>query len=42
LQGVPDSTAALALFLVLTLLNLVMAGLLLKNINVQRADLAPA
>jgi hypothetical protein len=42
LQGVPDSTAILAPFLVLTLLNLVMAGLLLKNIDVQRADLAPA
>ena len=42
LQGVPDSTAILVPFLVLTLLNLVMAGLLLKHIDVQQADLAPA
>ena len=34
--------AILVPFLVLTLLNLVMAGLLLKNIDVQQADLAPA
>jgi hypothetical protein len=38
LQGVPDSIAILIPFLVLTLLNLVVAGLLLKNIDVQPAD----
>ena len=37
-----DPLAILVPFLVLTLLNLVMAGLLLKNIDVQQADLAPA
>jgi hypothetical protein len=42
LQGVPDSMAILVPFLVLTLLNLVMAGLLLKNIDVRPANPLPA
>ncbi len=42
LQGVPDSTAILVPFLVLTLLNLVMAGLLLKNIDAGQAAPLPA
>ena len=42
LQGVPDSTTILVPFLFLTLLNLVMAGLLLKNIDAGQAAPLPA
>jgi hypothetical protein len=42
LQGVPDSIAILVPFLILTLLNLFVAGLLLKNTDAQRAVSNPA
>jgi hypothetical protein len=42
LKGVPDSWVLLTIFLVLTLLNLVMAGLLLKNVEVQNVVALPA
>jgi hypothetical protein len=42
LAGVPDSLAVVIPFLVLTLLNLVMAVLLLRNVDAGRAALRPA
>jgi hypothetical protein len=42
LAGVPDSPAIVIPFLILTLLNLVMAVLLLKNVDVRQQALRPA
>jgi len=42
LNGVPESPVLLTIFLILTLLNLVMTVLLLKNVDVRQVALRPA